>query len=388
MMKLDYELLCTLSARYGDSFYIVDTQKLKQDVINFRASFRALFSDVVIAYSFKTCFLKAVLDVVKQEGCWAEITSEYEYELARKMGFEASKTVYNGPYKSTNIMVELINQGGVVNLDSLYEVKQLCSVSELLVSNVAVGLRCNFNVDGRPSRFGIDCESDDLERAIKMLQKSNVSVHCLHCHIKAASFEAWKVKMTKLVLIINKMKNKNLLQDLKYIDIGGGYRYQESKKYADLIYEVFHENQMDKLTVILEPGAAVAEGSAVFASRIVNQNNVNGKKYVTMAGCTDDVSAIRKKPPSNVILYSNFAKKEGSVYVGGFTCMEDDIISQLPYDAQVGDFLLFENVGAYSSSLRSNFIRGYPAVLKYDGDLSLSRAIATPDYYFRSSGDF
>lgn len=387
MIQLNYGLLNELSAQYGDSFYIIDTQKLKKDIEDFKSSFSSRCRNSAVAYSFKTCFLSAVLGVVKACGCMAEVTSEFEYFLAEKMNFKDSEIIINGPFKDICISEKIIRGGGMVNIDSLYEAEKIVSRLDARgLSDAQAGVRCNFNVDGRPSRFGIDFESGDVEKAVRLLQSSGIKVACLHCHIKAATADSWKYKVERFLSLISEQKEKGNLPHLKYIDFGGGYHYGESALYAGLIANALNEYRLEDMTVLTEPGAAAVEGSMLFAAKIVNETVIRGRKYVTMAGCTEDVSAIRRRPPADVTAFGGHELKKGTVSVGGYTCMENDIICEVPYLLSAGDFVVFHNTGAYSSALRSNFIRSHPAVLTYDDGFSLSRRAGSLDFYFSSAG--
>ena len=54
----------------------------------------------------------------------------------------------------------------------------------------------------------------------------------------------------------------------------------------------------------------------------------------------------------------------GPVDVTGYTCMEVDVLQQaFPGELAIGDFLVFGNVGAYTSVFKPPFIRPAPAML-------------------------
>jgi diaminopimelate decarboxylase len=55
---------------------------------------------------------------------------------------------------------------------------------------------------------------------------------------------------------------------------------------------------------------------------------------------------------------------EGATVVSGWTCMEDDVLSRnCGFRLERGDWLLFDNCGAYTFVLSPRFIRGTPAIL-------------------------
>jgi diaminopimelate decarboxylase len=65
-----------------------------------------------------------------------------------------------------------------------------------------------------------------------------------------------------------------------------------------------------------------------------------------------------------VIRADGASSAEGPTVVSGWTCMEDDVLSRrCPFKLERGDWLLFDNCGAYTFVLNPRFVRGTPAVL-------------------------
>ncbi len=56
---------------------------------------------------------------------WAEVMSTAELKLAQKVGYPSSEIIINGPYKGFEAMCEVLEAGGVVNLDSFHEIEWL-----------------------------------------------------------------------------------------------------------------------------------------------------------------------------------------------------------------------------------------------------------------------
>lgn len=385
-MDYSYKKLKELNSEFGDAFYIFDNHIVESTIKSFYDSFSSSKNDLIIAYPFKTCFLFPLIRTAENNGCYAEVASDYEYALANHAGFKNNRIVFNGPYKDFDLVIKILKAGGYVNLDSCYEVEQLIHLMKS--SNINVGLRCNFDVDERVSRFGIDCKSNMIFDVAKKLTENSIGINGLHCHIKCRDLESWRIKTRKLVSIYNSLIERGYGDKIEYLDLGGGFHYGKAKEYASVIIDEL-QGIPSNIRIILEPGAGISEGCLDFCSRIVNENVVDNTKYVTMAGCVADVSAIRKYPPSDVLSFKqNETDSQMEVKICGFTCMEDDIIvhSHQEY-LSVDDFVVFKGVGAYSSALRSNFIRGYAPVISYNSNqFTLCRSNASFDYYIMSSG--
>jgi diaminopimelate decarboxylase len=60
-----------------------------------RAAFGRYF-DVSVCCAIKTCYLAGMLSALQAAGAGAEIASEFEWRIARRMGFPPERTVANG----------------------------------------------------------------------------------------------------------------------------------------------------------------------------------------------------------------------------------------------------------------------------------------------------
>jgi hypothetical protein len=72
-----------------------------------------------------------------------------------------------------------------------------------------VGIRCNFDVnDGVSSRFGIDVDSDDFEKALDAINSvGNIRHINIHCHFAKRNLEYWPLRastMAKLCKLVEK----------------------------------------------------------------------------------------------------------------------------------------------------------------------------------------
>src|SRR3546814_12176857 len=75
-----------------------------------------------MGYSFKTNYVPALCRIAAVQGCWAEVVSGMEYDLALALGHTPDRIIFNGPVKSQADVLRALEDGAVVNLDSLQEV--------------------------------------------------------------------------------------------------------------------------------------------------------------------------------------------------------------------------------------------------------------------------
>ena len=87
-----------------------------------------------------------VCQLVRSLGGYAEVVSDMEYTLAKKLGYDNKQIVYNGPSKGEEMFDHLEHQG-ILNIDSLDEAKRIISyVKGHPDRNYTVGIRINMHV--------------------------------------------------------------------------------------------------------------------------------------------------------------------------------------------------------------------------------------------------
>ena len=84
MEQINYKLLSELDQKFGSPFYIMNPERYKSNINEFLNAFKQRYEKVIAGYSFKTNYVPALCQIAKNEGCYAEVVSEMEYELACK----------------------------------------------------------------------------------------------------------------------------------------------------------------------------------------------------------------------------------------------------------------------------------------------------------------
>jgi diaminopimelate decarboxylase len=168
-MELDITLLRAIEKEQGGAYYILDTAQFAANFNELQAAFREYYPDTCIAYSYKTNYTPRLCQIVEQLGGYAEVVSDMEYEITRRLGIPTSKVHFNGPYKAPEAMKAIILGGGTVNLDDYAEVPLVCELAEAHPdSTIRIGLRCNFKInDGVTSRFGFDTTKPEFHQLIQ-----------------------------------------------------------------------------------------------------------------------------------------------------------------------------------------------------------------------------
>jgi diaminopimelate decarboxylase len=390
-VQLSWETLKELERDFGAAFFLLDLEAFRANYEEFLEAFRSIYPRSQIAYSYKTNYIPRLCSEVDKLGGYAEVVSGMEYELALRIGVDPERIIFNGPYKSDDELERALLAGSLVNLDAAYE---LALVEEIARrhprATLSVGLRCNSTLeDGHSSRFGFEVEDNSLHRAFERLERiENCVIAGLHCHFSTGqrSVESYAGRTRRLLELSATCFRQ---QPPRLLNVGGGFfskmspdlrsqfscpvpSYQEyAAAVASEVAAVFSGGAGPEL--ILEPGAALVSDVMRFVAKVVARKRVRTREFALVAGSIHNIKPTlhAKQLPMKVVHAA--IDREGQagefpVDVVGYTCMEHDCLYRGYRGAvQPGDFVVFENVGAYTVVMKPPFIRPAPAILLWDG---------------------
>lgn len=393
-MKLTWQTLHNLEKEYGDSFFILDLRQFENNYKEFLQEFRSIYPNTNLGYSYKTNYIPKICQTAYSMGGYAEVVSQMEYDLAIAIGVSPSRIIFNGPLKSQEDIERAIFAGSIVNLDCLEEVEMVAALAQKLSDqNIAVGLRCNFDVgEGRISRFGFDVEGGELDHIFKLFgELKNCSVQGLHCHISTSSRSVGSYTLrTQKIIELSDYYFKD--KQPKFIDIGGGFfgkmnddlrqqfdvyipSYQEyAEAIAPQLRSRFPEDSCPEL--IIEPGVAVVADVLKFVGKVVGLKTVRSRQIALVVGSIHNVKPTLTDKKLSLKVYTKEEKSEskklsGPVDLVGYTCMEHDCLYEdYPGDIGIGDYVVFDNIGAYTVVFKPPFIRPNPPIINYDSILN------------------
>ncbi len=403
MLELTKDNLLSLAEEFGGAFYLLDSRQFQANYERLSDEFKKIYGNFNIAYSYKTNYTPKLCKIVNDNGGYAEVVSDMEAEVALRAGVQPTRIIWNGPIKNTDKVNELLLKGATVNLDSVYELDNIVSLAEKhLETTLNVGIRCNFDVgDGVVSRFGIDTDSDDFDKALELfVSHKNIYLVNLQCHFAKRNVEFWPARAEGMVKIA-----KGVEQTLGYlprrIDIGGGiYGNMEDElkaqftaeipcyaDYAKAAATVFKKHFPDeKPELLIEPGSALAGDCMQFAGRVETIKTVQGKTYITMLGSQKNISMSGINPPMKVVSMGCEQADFTEADIVGYTCIEGDVMYHgFNGRLAVGDFLVFSNCGSYSLVMKPPFIfPNFPVLDICSGEVEVIKKQETFDDIFHT----
>lgn len=365
---------------YSTPCYVVYEDRFQRNLKDILGNFKKFWkNNVICGYSCKTNNSKNMITLAKKFGMYAEVVSTREYELVKELGYQDKQIIFNGPNKGKTA-VEACRNGALVNVDNLCELEKLTEsfLRQYGSYPEKLGLRINFDLEsyvpGQTStgeeagRFGICYENGDVDRAISFLREKDIRLSGLHIHYttKTRSLEVYAAIAALLAEIIEAYGLR-----LDYIDIGGGFwggRRLEGKptmeQYAEVISRTLAIDEPP--TLILEPGSALCSTVAEYWTEVLSVKDIRDTRFVLLDGCSLHINPFQVERNAQCSLYSKNECKDrariGRQVLCGSTCLEKDRLSDLRNEGclEAGDRVIFENVGAYTSSLVSDFILDRP----------------------------
>ncbi len=362
-------------------YFIIDETELAKNIRQLKAALTKYWDNAIIGYSFKTNSLPWLLHYFKDEGFFAEVVSDDEYELAKAIGFEKDKMIYNGVAKSKETFEEALQNNCVVNIDSHRELDWLKELNAGSTKVYEVGIRVNFDLEkhcpnetvmgNEGSRFGFCYENGELLKAVKrIVSLPNVRLTGLHLH------NSTKTRSLNIYSTIAKMAceiKKTYALDLKYIDIGGGFfgglinKPQFDDYLKCISTELSKEFKKEETTLIVEPGISLVASPIRYVSSVIDVNETNRNYFIITDGSNININPLQNKQMKFYHIKYQCSSQQKVIdkqVVSGFTCMEEDWLMILEYSPKlsVGDQIIYEKIGAYSLSLSPLFIKYFPAV--------------------------
>lgn len=372
----------TLEEEYGLPLYVFNQGEFIHNYKELESTFRAIYPNYHICYSYKTNYTPAICKLVKELGGYAEVVSDMEYELAEKLGYSADKIVYNGPFKGPKLEKHLL-AGGINNIDRVEEAERICAFADDHSDvQIQTGVRVNFDVDaGYTSRFGVDIGK--IGQILELLANHGVRVNGLHCHMsRARGLEPWGLRAKTMLGLVDKYG----LYDLEYISLGSGMNghmdpelkaqfpvvptYEEYGEVVVKQFADFYKEKEKKPILFTEPGTTLVSKYVDYLARVEGIKEVRGKQFI-LCNCSFHnlgETCQMKNVPIRIFSCEEMKQEAQNANLVGYTCLEQDVLYRgYSGSIAIGDYVAFGNVGGYSIVDKPPFIQPNCAMIALNG---------------------
>jgi len=385
-LEFDRCELVKLAQKYGTPCYIFSENIIRKKCREYVTAFSRRNINFEVIYAGKAFLVKAMCNILKEEGLGLDVSSGGELYTALSAGFPPDKIFFHGNNKSKAEMeFALKEKVGTMMVDSEYELELIDQIAESLNTNVRIILRITPGIDTHThkyiqtgqvdSKFGINIDQV-LSFMKKVLSKEHISYHGLHFHLGSQIFDLspYVLAIQEMVKLIRKIKNLEGVDTLN-LNLGGGLgvKYLESdlppsiENFVNLIVDNI-ENEIRKNNlmlpkILIEPGRSIVAEAGVTLYSIGNIKEVPGiRKYLIVdGGMADNPRPILYEAKYEGVLVNKIDSglPKEMVTVAGKCCESGDILINnlmLP-KAAPGDLLIVFTTGAYHYSMSSNYNR-------------------------------
>ena len=350
-------------------FYIYSENQITYNFLNFANTFRK--TNPLICFAAKSNSNSNILRILGRLGAGADVVSGGELLKALKAGIKPNKIVFSGVGKTEEELKIAINKRILlINCESESEAKLVNNLAKKLKKKVSIGFRLNPNVDAKThknistgkaeNKFGLSIKNFKIFlktiNSFKNIKLDALSVHIGSQILNDAPFRKTLNVMSKLI--------KELKLNLKYVDLGGGFgiNYTDKEKPINLNkYSKLVHNFAKKLKcrIIFEPGRSIIGNTGLLISKIQFIKKGTNKNFIILdAGMNDFMRPALYEAFHKIIPISKKSSrmKDKIEFVGPIcesTC-KFGVYKNYP-KVNENDFVAITNVGAYGSSLSSNY---------------------------------
>ncbi len=332
---------------------------LTLDAIN---HFKAALPNVKLYYAVKCnpnpYLVKFVTD---NGGDGFDCASLNEIKEVIKLGMSPEKITYSQIAKTSYEILEAYKLGVRLTLvDSNEEVDKLSKLKNQ-IPDLKIMLRIQSNDPTADyslgGRFGL--EEDEIDDVLNNLYEKKLNMNGIHFHIGSLAHSSNAFRNGLRIAKETIDKAKKLGYNPNIIDIGGGFSHEVSiDHFGKVITDTIHEFNLDDITFLAEPGRYIAGVSFSYVANVIHKHKKKDLIYYTICeGSHGAISctSIFQRTYDCVPLFPKGGKMYYSVF-GGQTCDSHDIVTEKNCEElNVGDWVIYYCLGAYSMSLCTNF---------------------------------
>jgi len=350
-------------------FYLYSENQIKENYVKFFNTFKKI--KPLVCFAAKSNSNLSILKSLGKLGAGTDVVSIGELLKALKAGIKANKIVFSGVGKTEEELKIAINKKILlINCESESEAKIINKLAKKANKSVSIGFRLNPDIDAKThkkistgkanNKFGISIKNFSIFlNEIKKLK--NIKLEALSVHIGSQILS--DVPYNKVLTILSKLI-KNLDLNLKYIDLGGGFGINYSKKdkpinlkkYSNLVHSF---SKKLNCKIIFEPGRSIVGNAGILVSKIQYIKNATNKKFIILnAGMNDFMRPALYDSHHEIIpITKNKKKIKGIIEFVGPICESTCKFGTYKNYQKISenDFVAIANVGAYGSSLSSNY---------------------------------
>lgn len=377
--------LAQIATEYGTPTYVYSRKTLERHWFAFDNALSA--HPHLICFAVKANSNIGVLSVLAKLGSGFDIVSGGELARVLAAGGDPQKVVFSGVAKTEDeIRFALQNEILCFNVESFAELDRIQKVAAELNVKAPISLRINPDVDAnthpyistglKANKFGIE-----HEKAVETYQYANtlpnLTIKGMDCHIGSQLTETapFVDALDRLLSLVDELASLDI--HIKHLDVGGGLgvTYKDEvaphpNDYASAIAS--RMEQRPELTLIMEPGRAIAANAGVLLTKVEFVKQNAEKNFAIIDAAMNDLlrPALYSAWQDIVPVVPRLDIPKVTYDVVGPVCETGDFLGKdRDLAIEDNDILAVKSAGAYGFVMSSNYnTRTRAAEILVDGE--------------------
>jgi len=369
-----------LTSKWPTPVYVYDEStiiKRAKEALNFPAPY-----GLTVRFAMKANPNPDILKILDRQGILFDASSGFEASLAIDAGIDPKKIMITTQEFPNNLKY-LGDRGAQFNASSLHQLDEYGK----LFPNSCVGVRINpglgtghsgkTNTAGSAASFGIWFEQ--IPELLKIAEKYRLTIYRIHTHVGSGGDPKVWTKAAKLSLA-----QVEKLPDVTHLDLGGGFRVArmnyETTTDLQLVGNVineevvqFYKNTGRKLFLEIEPGTYLLANAGSLVTTIQDKCNTgkDGYEFLKLDCGMNDILRPSLYGAQHPMVVVNDRNRLQKYVVVGHCCESGDLLTpnhedpnvldeRLLIEAEIGDKLVIEGVGAYCAHMSAHGYNSFP----------------------------
>jgi ornithine decarboxylase len=358
---MDFGKIMKLVTEHGTPTLFLSQGRLRE---NYRALSYAL-PGVELFYAVKSNALPEIVSILAREGCLFDICTNGEIDIVKGCGIPAQKCMHTHPIKRDSDIRYALDFGiDLFVVDNEFELDKFLPYADRAKLLVRMSIQNPTCVVNLSHKFG--CAPTQTYSLIERAHNRGLKVAGISFHV--GSQNESPLKYIEALDFCRDICRKAALNGiiLDIIDIGGGFPINylnpvlPVQRFCQPINE-YLERYFTKYRIIAEPGRVLSGPTMVLAAKVMGKSLRSGVWwYYLDEGVYGSFSGKIYDHAEYPLLVPRTGETFNSVLAGP-TCDSIDVLYEniaLP-SLEIGDVLLFDSMGAYTTASASNF-NGFP----------------------------
>ncbi len=354
---------------------------LDLDVVrdNYQA-FAKTLPDTRVFYAVKANPAPEILRLLASLGSCFDVASPGEIDMVLDAGATADRISYGNTIKKESDIAYAFGKGIM-----LYAVD--CEAEVEKVARMAPGSRviCRIHCDGTGAEWPLSrkfgCEPDYAVDILEHAHRLGLVAHGLSFHVgsQQVNVEAWDRALASTAAVFRSCAERGI--NLSMVNLGGGFPAKYIRKtpklesYGKAIFRALRRHFGNAIpNTIIEPGRGLVGNAGMIEAEVVliaKRNREDDLRWVYLDigkfhGLAETIDELIRYP----IKTPKDKDETGPCVVAGPTCDSVDVLYQknpypLPVSLEIGDKVLIEAAGAYTTTYSSIGFNGYPPLRQY-----------------------